>query len=144
MVGLAAQNGLMNTRNLTLLAVGLFIGAVGAFVYFRSARPPLEKAEYVIVFNGVPLANEAAFISALAVPEKAVFRREMKILRSAGGNPEQPPGLVDAGDTGVSTVTPASGVEPNMGQQVTQRVGFHNRENLEQALRYVSPTPTPP
>jgi hypothetical protein len=83
----------MNTRNLTLLAVGLVVGAVGALVYFRTARPVLENAKYVIAFNGVPLADEPAFIAALKVPEKAVFRRDMKILRTDGATPEQPPGL---------------------------------------------------
>jgi hypothetical protein len=132
----------MNTRNLTLLAVGLVVGAVGAFVYFRTARPVIENAKYVIAFNGVSLANESAFIAALKVPEKAVFRRDMKILRP-GGNVEQPPGLEDAGDTQVSVMKLSYGAEPKMGQQVTQRVGFNNRENLVIALSYVSPTPTP-
>jgi len=133
----------MNTRNLTLLAVGLVVGAVGALVYFRTARPVLENAKYVLAFKGVPLADESAFIAALKVPDKAVFRRDMMILRTEGGTPEQPPGLENDGATQVSVMRLSHGVEPKMGQQVTQRVGFNNRENLVIALSYVSPTPTP-
>jgi hypothetical protein len=131
----------MNSRNLTLLAVGLVVSAVGALVYFRTARPALENARYVIAFNGVSLADESAFIAALKVPDQAGFRKDMKILRPSG-TPEQPPGLVDAGDTQVSVMKLSYGAEPKMGQQVTQRVGFNNREKVI-ALGYVSPTPTP-
>ena len=84
--------------SLTLLAVGLVVGAVGAFYYFKPAQPLLEDAKYVIAFKEVPLANPTAFIAALKVPDKAIFRRDMRV-QGPSGPPVTPPGLEDADTT---------------------------------------------
>lgn len=141
-MGPGAQNGLMNTRSLALLAVGLVVGVVGAYIYFKPA-PLIENAKYVVAFKEVAPTNLADFIAAISVPGKAVFRRDMKVWPPLGGPPEQPPGMEDAGIASESSEKQKSGPQPLMGQQVTQRVGFNNKENLEKALSYLSPTPTP-
>jgi hypothetical protein len=76
--------------------------------------------------------NRQAFADALSIPNhKAVFRHNMGIYDKDGNCDQQ--GLEDAGVTNPKPCT--SG--PLMGQQVTQRVGFNNAQNLQDALKYV-------
>jgi hypothetical protein len=132
------------------LAGSLIGGAVTGLVYSRVGSEkiigPLSvfqpDSEYVWTFNGSLFkepANRKAFVQALS-NDRVSFRRNMVIKKSdTDCNSTE---LPDVGGILTAHEDPCS-PELKMGQQVTQRVGLHNRANLEIALSYVTPTPTP-
>jgi hypothetical protein len=142
----------MNTRFVLLGAVVCsIIGGVVTGLIYQNSRPVNDvrgldivqpDAQFVWTFHNDTVTNLQAFYKALSVQSgSAVFRRNLSL------TPEkekcaQPKDLEDAGWIWVSHPDPCK-ILPDMGQQVTQRVGFNNVENLKEALRYISPTPTP-
>jgi hypothetical protein len=92
------------------------------------------EAPYIIQFNGAELksmADRTAFIKALG-SDKVVFRHNMAIPKSdlTGCDSTSLPNI------GLNHPNPSNPCE-RMGQQVTQRVGFKNRDNLREALKHL-------
>jgi hypothetical protein len=84
--------------------------------------------------------NRKAFADALKVPDKAIFRHNMAIYNWGSTNPCD---RTDLGDDGLTNPTPHDPCKSDvdMGQQVTQRVGFNNKDNLRKALSYLKKSP---
>jgi hypothetical protein len=138
----------MNWRTvaLTIVVIISIVAAIGFGMAYRSlavrmvddSGEPVTKTPYIIHFreaqfkNYTP-ANRQAFVDALG-DGKVVFRHSMIIKDQNGCDPAV---LKNTGLTNPNSVDPCL----NMGQQVTQRVGLKNKDNLRQALSYLDNSP---
>jgi hypothetical protein len=138
----------MNATKLTLpvlIVVGFAAGIlVGYLIQVRGPKcvdqPP--QAAIVVGYNSYVPPSLQAFYKAVAVgaDTNAVFRRDMVLVDVNGCS--VPPEFANAGGTWCPG-DPCR-IQPNMGQQVTQRVGYRNSSALKQALDLISSTPTAP
>ena len=136
--------------------IGLAIGAgvvywetVGTRTEDNSGEP--QKVTYVMRFREAQLIDDTqatrdAFVAALEQKKgKAAFRHNMVIVdKDALGNLTcDKTSLPNAGLNHPSPVPDPCKILPDMGQQVTQRVGFYNHEKLNEALAFLTNTPEP-
>jgi hypothetical protein len=137
----------MNGTKLTvpaLIVVGFAVGIlVGYLIRINGPRcvdqPP--QAAVVVTYTDYNPPTLKGFYDTVAVGPgtNAVFRRDMRLLGPNGCS--VPPELANAGGTWCPG-DPCIG--PNMGQQVTQRVGYKNALALKQAIDALSSSPTAP
>jgi hypothetical protein len=131
---------------LAALVCSLIGGLVAGFFYLKLGPvSDIKKldfvqpdTEFVWSFSADSVADLPNFYKALKVKSEggpAVFRRNMVLKTDTGCS--QPGELKDAGWVWVSHPDPCK-IQPDMGQQVTQRVGFHNQADLDKALSYLS------
>jgi len=144
----------MNASNITLVAVAV-VGALAGVVIGRvvtkndtSCTESEPRADFVWTFDGVTPKSQNDFFKALSTvgAKPAVFRRDMALVQvDSSGNKtcSVPQQLLNAGGRWCQDPDPCK-YQPDMGQQVTQRVGFKSRADLEQALSLLTPTLTPP
>lgn len=117
---------------LAAAVIGLVLG--GAAIYLLKGGMPFDepKSSYVVRFSEVQLTtgpqDRDKFVAALG-DAKVTFRLDMSITDANGCSP--------VGNYNVPGAPSNNCTQPNMGQQVTQRVGFNNLANLKEALRYV-------
>ncbi len=114
--------------------IGLVVGAVSIYL-LRGAKPLAEpQSAYIVHFAGAELTtgpqDRAKFITALG-DTKVTFRLNMAIKDASGCSSQ---GL---GNYNMPGVPSDNCTQPDMGQQVTQRVGFNNLSNLREALQYL-------
>ncbi|MBA3351294.1 MAG: hypothetical protein H0U23_02500 [Blastocatellia bacterium] len=112
---------------------GLLVG--GAAVYFITFERLLEepRTTYVVNFTDAELRrpeDRGKFVAALADLE-VNFRRDLGIKVGDDCDPNELP------NHNVDEFPKNNCKQPEMGQQVTQRVGFKNIEYLKEALKYV-------
>lgn len=147
----------LRNSSLAIIAAGIAGLVIGAgIIYLKSitaetddtsGEPP--SVTYVVRLREAQLINKepatrAGFVAALKHEKgKAVFRHNTVILEEdASGNLEcDTTSLKNAGLYKPNPPPP----DPckDLGQQVTQRIGFQNRENLNKALAYLADAPEP-
>jgi hypothetical protein len=138
----------MNATKLTLpvlIVVGFAAGIlVGYLIKVRGPKcvdqPP--QAAIVVGYDSYVPPSLQAFYRVVAVGPgtNAVFRRDMILVDPNGCS--VPSELANVG--GAWCPGDPCRIQPNMGQQVTQRVGFKNLVALKQALDSISSSPTAP
>jgi hypothetical protein len=144
----------MNASNVTLAAVavvGALAGVVVGHFATRSDRPYTEmepKADFVWTFNEATPKDLNEFYKKLSTggTRPAVFRRDMALVElDASGKKtcSEPQELKNSGGRWCEPPKPCDN-NSDMGQQVTQRVGFKNQAALQEALDLLSSTTPPP
>jgi hypothetical protein len=115
------------------LLPSLVIGGAVIYLLRTSENRGEPPATYVVTFTDAQLTSpedRPKFIAALDEPN-VVFRRDLGIKDTTGCD------FKDLENYNLIGVTPKNCAQPNMGQQVTQRVGFNNVVNLKAALEFV-------
>lgn len=142
-------------RTIAIVSIALIclaIGVAGAYWKLRVASDEEDdepqNVKFVVAFRAVKFApdqqgqpkNRDAFVAALA-DNRVAFRHKMAIRDNSSPKPCDKDSLPDTPNiTNPNSVDPCkSPPGPLMGQQVTQRVGFNNRTNLEAALAALEP-----